>query len=49
MRKAKRILSILIAAVVMFGAVKIPMVARAAAGDGMTFEQDRIYYTDKVF
>ena len=48
MRKAKRILSILIAAVVMFGAVKIPMVARAAAGDGMTFEQDRIYYTDKV-
>ena len=47
MRKAKRILSILIAVVVMFGAVKIPMVARAAAGDGMTFVKDVIYFSDK--
>lgn len=47
MLKGKRVLSVVLVLLVLLGAVKMPMTATAAAGDGMTFSQKRMYVTSE--
>ena len=47
--KGRRILSILLALFVLVGAVRMPMTANAATGEGLSFSTSKMYVTDKNF